>query len=296
MASGGGAAGAPGPPPPPRPWQRFLAGTASGIALVLVGHPLDTVRVRMQLGREASLRAAARAAAAGGLRSLYAGMGPPLLFTGAINTVLWGLTFSATDALAAAGVGGGPTARALLAAVPCGAAIALLVTPVEGLKSRMQAARAGAPAGALATLRGVLAADGLRGLYRGLAACALARASNYAYFGGAAATLEAIGPGAATGWAHTRATLLSGAVAGVCYWCCALPFDSLKARMMAAPEGLRPTLRGTAAALYAEAGVRGFWRGLAPALLRAVPTNAVTFLTFDAVMRVLNPPPPPPLA
>ena len=53
-------------------------------------------------------------------------------------------------------------------------------------------------------------------------------------------------------------------------------------------------MRATAATLYAEAGVRGFWRGLAPALLRAVPTNAVTFLTFDAVMRVLNPPQAPP--
>jgi solute carrier family 25 carnitine/acylcarnitine transporter 20/29 len=281
--------------PAPAPWQRFLAGTASGIALVLVGHPLDTVRVRMQLGERSFLAAVASVSRAGGVRGFYAGMGPPLLFTGAINTVLWGLTFSCIDAMAAAGVGGGPTQRTVLASVPCGVAIALLVTPVEGIKSRMQArARAGGGgAGALATARAALAADGVaRGLWRGGAACALARGSNYAYFGASAAVLEALGPAPAGGWLRTRNALLSGAGAGVAYWCCALPFDTLKARMMACADGLRPrpTLRATAAAVYAEGGLRAFWRGLAPALLRAVPTNAATFLTFDVAMGLLNPP------
>ncbi len=33
----------------PKPWQRFAAGSASGAALVLVGHPLDTLKVKLQV-------------------------------------------------------------------------------------------------------------------------------------------------------------------------------------------------------------------------------------------------------
>lgn len=272
----------------PQPWQRFVAGTASGVVLVLVGHPLDTVRVRMQLGEGSFARAVSLVYRSGGLRGFYAGMAPPLLMTGAINTVLWGTTFTFMDALEARGLGGGPTQRAVLAAVPCGAAIALLVTPVEGIKSRMQA-RAGSGATVADTVRSVLATDGVRGLYRGASACALARASNWAYFGASAAVLEALGP-SEPGWPSMRNSLLSGAGAGVCYWLAALPFDTCKARMMAAADGLRPrpTLRSTAAAVFADGGLRAFYRGLAPALLRAVPTNAATFLVFDRVMRAMQ--------
>lgn len=286
------------PPPPVPVWHRFVAGSASGVALVLVGHPLDTLRLRVQLG-EGSPVVVMRRLAAGGLRAWYAGMGPPLLLTGSINTVLWGLTMSATAAMEDAGLGGvgggSATARACAAAIPCGVAISLLVTPMEGVKSRMQAsaARAGGSAGgAWAVAARAIAADGIaRGLYRGWSACALARASNYAYFGGNAAASELLAhyapPRSAA--ARTRNTLVSGAAAGVCYWLCALPFDTLKGRMMAAPDGMRPrpTLRSTARALVAEAGVRGLYRGLSPALARAVPANAAAFLAFDATMQAL---------
>lgn len=58
----------------PKPWQRFAAGvtcssstpfvlhptgavgTASGAALVLVGHPLDTLKVKLQVGLFAQMR------------------------------------------------------------------------------------------------------------------------------------------------------------------------------------------------------------------------------------------------
>jgi solute carrier family 25 carnitine/acylcarnitine transporter 20/29 len=143
---------------------------------------------------------------------------------------------------------------------------------------------------ALAVAARVIAADGVqRGLYRGWAACALARSSNYAYFGGFAAASELLAfyapPRSAA--ARTRNTLASGAAAGVLYWLCAMPFDTLKGRMMAAPDGVRPwpTLRGAARELLATAGPAGFYRGLTPALVRAVPANAAAFLTFEETLR-----------
>lgn len=155
-------------------WHRFVAGTASGVALVLVGHPLDTLKVKMQLASGSAppslgtvLRSIVRTE---GLRGFYRGFLPPLLFTGGINTVLWGLQFSFTDALARSERGGGPTTRAMLAAVASGLLVSVIVTPIEGIKTRMQAAAAASSGGAkssssegtLAVVRRVLREGGIR--------------------------------------------------------------------------------------------------------------------------------------
>jgi solute carrier family 25 carnitine/acylcarnitine transporter 20/29 len=316
------ASATPPPPPPPAVWQRFLAGTASGVCLTLVGHPLDTVKVLMQVPRAGGappsfFEVVRRVALADGVRGFYRGFGPPLLLTGAVNTVLWGLQFSACDMLRARGLGGSETTRAMAAAVASGCVVSVLVTPVEGVKSRMQmraargaavaagagaagasaagaaAAAAGPELGALAVLRETVRASGWRrGAFRGFQAVVLARASNWAYFGGNAFATEQLrdaDPAREVGWRATRTALLAGGVAGVCYWLAAFPFDALKARMMTAPEAAPfPSLRAAAEQLYAEAGWRGFWRGFTPCVLRAFPANAAAFGGFSVAMDALR--------
>lgn len=66
------------------------------------------------------------------------------------------------------------------------------------------------------------------------------------------------------------------------------PFDVLKTRMQAsrepaASDPYRTTL-SAARASYAAGGVRAFYVGLAPTLLRAIPTNMVTFAVFEVVV------------
>ena len=312
--------------------MRFVAGTVSGVCLTLVGHPLDTVKVLMQVPASpasASLSASAaappsflavvtRIARAEGLRGFYRGFAPPLLLTGAVNTVLWGLQFASTDWLQARGLGGGPTERAMAAAVVSGCVVSVLVTPIEGIKSRMQmrargavagqaagaagaaagaagsaAGAAGADSGALAVLRETARSEGVRrGVFRGFSAVVLARASNYGYFGGNAFFTELIrdpDPQREVGWRATATALLAGGCAGICYWCVAFPWDVLKARMMTAPpERPYASLRAAAAQLYAEAGLRGFWRGFTPCILRAFPANAAAFGGFAVAMDAMQ--------
>ena len=110
----------------------------------------------------------------------------------------------------------------------------------------------------------------------------LARASNWAYFGGNAFFSSQIATPGETGWRATRTALLAGGSAGVCYWLAAFPFDTLKARMMLAKE--RTSLRACAVELYASAGLRGFWRGFLPCVLRAFPANAAAFGGFQLAM------------
>ena len=209
--------------------MRFVSGTASGAALVVVGHPLDTLRVLLQTSppgaaRETSLVAlAARLLRTEGVRGFYRGFAPPLLLTGLVNTLLWGLQFSITDWLEREhpSVGGGDaTARALLAAAPASVATSLVVAPIEGIKTRQQT-RTGPRETALAVVRSVMREEGARGLFRGLSATALTRlVGGLGYFGSNAAFKAALTssfPPGDSQMAATRNVLLAGGFAGICY-------------------------------------------------------------------------------
>ncbi len=60
--------------------------------------------------------------------------------------------------------------------------------------------------------------------------------------------------------------------------------------MQAAPDTSPPVysgMRDVARVIYREAGVRGFFRGFVPCILRAFPANASCFVAFEMAMRWL---------
>lgn len=265
--------------------KRFVAGTASGICLVLVGHPWDSLKVKMQVEREkgVSLRETIkRTFRESGLRGFYYGMTPPLALTGVINTLLWGMQFNLVEALSP----GKPASlvQIMQAAVISGIAISVVVTPVEVVKSKLQVGRG--DKGPLAVVRKLYSTSGIAGLYRGLSAVALVRASNWAYFGSYAAAQELLNkiPGAPK--SRQGNALLAGGIAGVSFWFAAYGFDVVKARMMVdeVPMGFMQTARS----IYAEYGWSGFARGFSPCVIRAFPANAAAFFGFETTMSILN--------
>ena len=69
------------------------------------------------------------------------------------------------------------------------------------------------------------------------------------------------------------------------------PVDVIKSRLQTqnpwAPDRYRG-IADCAARLYAGEGLRAFFRGFTPCLLRSVPANAVTFLVFEKVKAALS--------
>lgn len=73
---------------------------------------------------------------------------------------------------------------------------------------------------------------------------------------------------------------LYGGLAGEALWLSSYPFDVVKSKMQSDELGSRtryPTMRGCFQQVWREEGMRGFWRGLGPTLVRAMPISAGTF-------------------
>lgn len=85
-------------------------------------------------------------------------------------------------------------------------------------------------------------------------------------------------------------TLFAGGVSGVCYWGATYPLDVIKSRMQAQEVG-RPVysnMRDCVRKTYQAYGLRGFFRGIGPCLLRAFPTNAAAFGAYEYARFVLE--------
>jgi hypothetical protein len=161
----------------------------------------------------------------------------------------------------------------------------------------------GVQASASALALGVFRAEGARGLFRGWAPLVARDVPLQAVFfssytvhsawmqgvhdlsfgEGPSGRPPAAGPGAAVpSW---RAYLAGGA-AGSTAWAVIFPLDVVKTRMQvdkllhAEPAAGTPGRHGmihTARLIFREGGVRAFYRGVWPAILRAFPANAALF-------------------
>ena len=73
--------------------KSFLSGGFGGMSLVAVGHPLDTIKVRLQTSSQYSgmLDCAKQTIAQDGIKGLYRGMSAPLVgITPIFATYFWG--------------------------------------------------------------------------------------------------------------------------------------------------------------------------------------------------------------
>ena len=79
----------------------LIAGGAAGSASVIVGHPFDTIKVRMQVAQPSATSAGGMSGAAtsfGGFSSLFRGIGAPLSTAAVVNAIIFA-SYGATSRL-----------------------------------------------------------------------------------------------------------------------------------------------------------------------------------------------------
>ncbi|XP_044929603.1 mitochondrial basic amino acids transporter isoform X1 [Mustela lutreola] len=269
----------------------FLAGCAGGVAGVLVGHPFDTVKVRLQVQNpekpqyRGTLHCFQSIIKQESVLGLYKGLGSPLMGLTFINALVFGVQGNTLRAL-----GQDTPLHQFLAGAAAGAIQCVICCPMELAKTRLQLQDAG-PArpyrGSLHCLAHIYRREGLRGVNRGMGSTLLRETPSFGvYFLAYDVLTRALGcePGDAL---LVPKLLLAGGTAGILSWLSTYPVDVVKSRLQA--DGLRgaPRYGGFVDCVrqsYRAEGWRVFTRGLASTLLRAFPVNAATFATVTVVL------------
>lgn len=146
--------------------------------------------------------------------------------------------------------------------------------------------------GGLDVVRSLYREGGLRSVFRGSAAT-LARdgPGSAAYFAAYEYIKRRLTPkdpvsGKPSGELSLLAITAAGAAAGVAMWIPVFPVDTVKSRLQTAEGNV--TLGGVVREVYGRGGVKAFFPGFGPALARAVPANAATFLGVELAHQAMN--------
>ena len=297
---------------PPSTFESLSSGAVGGMCLVLVGHPLDLLKVRLQTTTTTTTTSADAVKTRfkpsmskmlsilirkEGISGIYRGVTAPLIGVAPIFAInIWGfdtgksiaasyLNREHNDALVVA-LGGAFTA------IPT----SIVQVPGDRIKLRLQVSDAMKHANPFQEARkiwsegGGTISGGMRSLYRGYL-ITLAREipgsaiyfSNYNYMRKLiTARLEEqqrFSPDSIA----AASILISGGFAGTLIGLLTLPIDTIKSRFQAAPLGEFSSARNVAMDLLKKEGPAALFKGLGPVLLRAFPANAACFGGIEAI-------------
>ncbi|GMI63911.1 A BOUT DE SOUFFLE [Hibiscus trionum] len=291
----------------------LTSGTVGGAAQLIVGHPFDTIKVKLQSqpaplpGQPpkfaGAMDAVKQTLAAEGPRGLYKGMGAPLATVAAFNAVLFTVR-GQMEAFLRSEPGAPLTVnQQVIAGAGAGVAVSFLACPTELIKCRLQAQSALAVDTGSATVavkyggpmdvaRQVLRSEGgARGLFKGLVPT-LAREvpGNAAMFGVYEALKQYMAGGTDTSKLGRGSLIVAGGLAGASFWGSVYPTDVVKS-VLQVDDYKNPKYKGSMHAfrsILASEGVKGLYKGFGPAMARSIPANAACFLAYEVTRSSLG--------
>ncbi|KAL3316835.1 hypothetical protein Ciccas_004514 [Cichlidogyrus casuarinus] len=285
----------------------FIAGTFGGMANVIVGQPLDTVKVKMQAFPEVyknSVQCMVDTFKKDGLfRGLYAGTMPALVSNVSENAVLFCALPINQKAVAYLRSKPVDQLSSLDHAVAgSGAAIwsTLVLCPTELVKCRLQSLREMADVqhakqtqiGALQVARDIYRSEGVQGFTRGMSATFMREVPGYFFFfGGYEVTRSLLcAEGQDKSQIGPMKTAFAGGVGGIALWSIIFPFDVAKSRIQighihssAHTVENSPGLLKTMTDIIKNEGAGALYRGIWPTLIRTFPSTGALFVVVEYI-------------
>ncbi|ESR38845.1 Folate transporter 1 [Citrus sinensis] len=297
-------------------WENATAGAIAGFATVAAMHPLDVVRTRFQVndGRVSNLPTYKNTAHAiltisrlEGLRGLYAGFSPAVLG----STLSWGLYFffygRAKQRYSKNGKEKLNTGHHLASSAEAGALVCLCTNPVWLVKTRLQLQtplhQTRLYSGLYDALTTIMKEEGWSGLYKGIVPSLFLQVSHGAIQFTVYEELRKVivdfkskrrkqNPDRANNLLNSADYAILGGSSKIAAMLLTYPFQVIRARLQQRPSGngipryvdswhvIRETARFE--------GLRGFYRGITPNLLKNVPASSITFIVYENVLNFLK--------
>ena len=284
----------------------LIAGGGAGMMEAMICHPLDTIKVRMQLSRSARRPGAKRKGfvvtgrdimAKESFLALYKGLGAVL--SGIVPKMAIRFTsYEWYKQMLANEKGVVTSGGTFIAGLGAGVTEAVaVVCPMEVVKIRMQGQYhslsdpldvpkyRSAPHALLTILR----EEGVGAIYRGVALTAVRQGSNQAVNFTAYTELKELLQKAQPqyegknlpGYQTTVIGLISGAMGPFSN----APIDTIKTRLQKTPAEPGQTAFGRvtliAKDMFRQEGARAFYKGITPRVMRVAPGQAVTFTVYE---------------
>ncbi|XXG99491.1 mannosyltransferase [Hypoxylon texense] len=289
--------------------RSFAAGGFGGVCAVVVGHPFDLVKVRLQTADKgvysSAIDVVRKSVAKDGLRKgLYAGVSAPLVgVTPMFAVSFWGYdlgkqlvtSFSPPATPDTPLSIGQISAAGFFSAIPMTA----ITAPFERVKvilqvqgQRLKPGEEPKYKGGLDVVRQLYREGGVRSVFRGSTATLMrdgpGSAAYFAAYEYIKRRLTPLDPvtGKPKGDLSLLAITAAGGAAGVAMWIPVFPVDTIKSRLQTA-EG-HASIGGIVREVYGKGGFKAFFPGFGPALARAVPANAATFLGVELAHQAMK--------
>ncbi|ATY64792.1 solute carrier family 25 [Cordyceps militaris] len=275
----------------------FWAGYASGAVGIIVGNPLDIVKLRQQTTQHTSKTTITFQS----YKSLLAGATAPLFGYGALNAILF-VSYNRTEKALNRALGSEKSlAINWVAGAVGGLATWIVSAPTELVKCRAQMVHL-VPTSSLSIATDIWRKEGIRGLYFGGLVTALRDSIGYGFYF----------------WSYEFAirnwtmpdgqkkrpsikddaprVMLCGGLAGIVTWTSVFPLDVIKTRLQTqgpiqrhdmAPQRMQLARKGAqliARNMFREGGMRPFFRGLTVCSIRAFVVNATQWTVYEGLM------------
>ena len=260
----------------------FMAGSFSSSVL----YPLEVVKTRFQIGSHANFSyrstfgALASIYKSHGIRELYRGF--PAGFTG--SSLSWGLYFWLYNDLKKSfanfrGVDNPGPVDHWASSVLASMAVQTLLCPLWVVKLNQQLGNIN---GFWSGLNSLAQKEGVRGLYRGLIPgywSSLHLAIQFVIY-------EELKTRTFVD-SLTINTIIATVLSKSCATVLTSPIEVVKVRLRSSSVRVGETITGICKQIYQKEGIRGFYRGVGTALIRILPGQCLTFVTFETVKRML---------
>jgi solute carrier family 25 carnitine/acylcarnitine transporter 20/29 len=296
--------------------QDFIAGGLAGSCSVIVGHPLDTMKVRVQNSTtNADLMSTIKEF--GGVKSLFRGMGAPLGTAAVINALVFssygvGSTFYDKYIVDPAyyeyhTANHDPWQKAATCGMFAGVVQCLVICPMEHVKCRLQVQSEKGPGykGPVSAARHIISQHGVTRFYQGWWATFWREVPAFGMYFAVydrvkdwtnkmLAIRAGIDPDAPPTIADSHtwlASMLAGGTAGSITWAMVYPVDVIKTYIQTRPLDTprsQLTIATVGRGIVARHGWRHLFRGLSITLVRAFPVNGTIFPVYEFTLMTLD--------